>query len=209
MIELPKTLRPARFDEVEEGSASENRLNELAFAKIEEGYSLMDNTETDPEKRLPFEFYAEINVNNSRLWEVVLALTEELPEVASLVFGYPGATPFYGNYVYKSDLIETIDSYKPEFCEDPFIEWGILCSDKSQLIEIFVAESKFIKFWGVNKDSFKQNMAALDLFELEGIEYIDEYPIVREPLNKFDSSAKIAREIIESLFKKYTDSNIR
>ncbi|MCB9426189.1 MAG: hypothetical protein H6584_04075 [Flavobacteriales bacterium] len=52
-------------------------------------------------------------------------------------------------------------------------------------------------------------MAALDLFELEGIEYIDEYPIVREPLNKFDSSAKVAREIIESLFKKYTDSNIR
>lgn len=208
MIELPKTLRPARFDEVEEGSASEHRLKELATAKIEDGYSLMDNSETDSEKRLPFEFYAEINVDNSRLWEVVLALTEELPEVASLVFGYPGATPFYGNYVYKSDLIETITSYKPELCMDPFIEWGVLCSDKTQLIEVFVAESKFIKFWGVDKESFQQRMATLDLFELKGIEYIDEYPIVREPLNKFDHTAKVAREIIEELFKKYTDSNV-
>lgn len=208
MIELPQTIRPARFDEIEAGSATDNRLQQLATANIVEGYSLMDNNETDKDKRLPFEFYAEINVNNSRLWKVIMALSDELPDVASIVFGYPGATPFYGNYVYKSDLLEEIKIYQREFSKDPFIEWGILISDKNQLIEIYIPDAKFIKFWGVDKDSFQKVMTRLDLFETKNIEYIDEYPIIREPLSKFDILAKPPKKIVEMLFKKYTDSNI-
>lgn len=208
MIELPNTIRPARFDEVEKDSATDERLRQLAHANIVEGYTINDNNEMDKDKRLPFDFYAEINVNNSRLWDVVMTLSEELPEVASLVFGYPGATPFYGNYVYKSDLLEEIKFYKKEFSCDPYIEWGILTSDKNQLIEIYVPNTKFIKFWGVDKESFKKVMAHLNLFEVKDIEYIDEYPIIRESLSKFDVLAKTPKKIIEMLFKKYTDSNV-
>lgn len=66
MLELPPTIRLPKPDELPDNPEIRERLKHRDAANIVEGFKCLENTTHD----LPFRFYAEINVNNSRLWEV-------------------------------------------------------------------------------------------------------------------------------------------
>lgn len=205
MIELPKTLRAPNIDELPNNSSIKERLNKLASANIVEGYKILDNKESEKQKKIPFDFYAEININNSRLWDLIVSLSNELPDVAALIFGHEDADPFYGKYVNKKELLEDLNENRNELTKDTFIEWGILYNDKSSLIEIFVPDSKYVRFWGTNKPSFLQIMAEFNLQEIENIEFVDEYPKVREALILFEEGVINSKELIDKLIEKYIE----
>ncbi len=77
MIELPKTIRLARLDEVPKNSTALERLQLINNAKIEEGYTFkLDGSDNEEHREIPFKFYSEININNSRLWDLVISLTD-------------------------------------------------------------------------------------------------------------------------------------
>ena len=204
MIELPETLRAPRIDEVPMNSSVKERLEKLESANIVEGYKLLSNDENEERKKNPFNFYAEINIDNSRLWDLIINLSEELPDVASLIFGHIETEPFYGEYQNRKELLKELKDYQNELIKDTFVEWGIIYNDENSLIEIFISESKYIKFWGVNKNSFQQIMSEFNLQEIENIEFVDEYPKVREPLTLFDKTALSSEKLINLLIKKYT-----
>ena len=203
MIELPKTLRPPGADEVPDNSSAKDRLNKLKTANIVEGYVIHKKESDKENKNIPFGFYAEININNSKLWDLIGLLSNELPDVAALIFGLEETEPNYGEYVDKSDLLTDLTKFKKELTQDTFIEWGLIYNDAERLIEIFISESKYIRFWGVNKKSFLQIMNDFKLKEINNLEFIDEYPNVREPLTSFDSTAIDSSELIKRLKEKY------
>jgi hypothetical protein len=202
MIELPKTIRPARFDEIPKNSTAFERLQMIDNAKIVEGYSSkLKELDNEEHKKIPFKFYSEININNSRLWDLIIALTDLLPDVSSLIIGDSDSEPNYCNYISKIDLIENLNKFKTELTKDAFLEWGIIYNDKEVLTEIFVPDSKYIKFWGVDIDGFKTIMTKFDLNQVDDLEFIDEYPKVREPLRLIENSIMDTNELINELKK--------
>ncbi len=181
----------------------EEGLEQRERANIVEGYRLFDNDGSDELQQIPFSFYAEINVDNSRLWELLTRLSKELPDMASLIFGLEGGELSYSDYLSKSGLMADLVEFKREIAQDTFIEIGLIFSDETKLVEVLVADSKYIKFWGVDKDSFRQIMSEFSIEENEEIAFADEYPNVREHLTKFYEDALPTDELIERLEAKY------
>ena len=131
MIELAKTIRPARKDEVPKNSTALERLQQIDSAKIDEGYTFkLKEIGNEENREIPFEFYSEININNSRLWDLVICLTDLLPDVSALIIGYSESELNYCDYKPKNDLIDNLKKYKTELTEDAFLEWGIIFNDK-------------------------------------------------------------------------------
>jgi hypothetical protein len=126
-------------------------------------------------------------------------LTEILPDVSALIIGYSDSELNYGNYIDKSELIKNLEVYKTELISDTFMEWGIIFHDTESLTEIFVSDSKYVKFWGVDIDSFRKIMSDFNLLQTDDLEFIDEYPKVREPLRLFNSSIIDTSELIDKL----------
>jgi hypothetical protein len=202
MIELPKTIRPARLNEIPKNSTAFERLQKIDNAKILEGFTFkLKETDNEEHKKIPFKFYSEININNSRLWDLIIALTDLFPDVSSLIIGDSDSEPNYCDYRAKIDLIDNLNKFKTELTKDAFLEWGIIYSDKEVLTEIFVPDSKYIKFWGVDIDGFKTIMTKFDLNLVDDLEFIDEYPKVREPLRLFENSIIDTNELINELKK--------
>lgn len=200
MIELPKTIRPAKQHEMPSGSTALERLNLLSKAKIVEGYKIVDSIKTpENQEEVLFNFYAEININNSKLWNLLMNLTDELPEVSSLIYGHEGCDVEFSDYQSTNELIQKIKRFEIELTQDTFIQWGMIYSDEEKLVELFVDESKYLKFWGIDIHSFKESMLKLGLNEVNDLEFIDEYPKVREPLTKFRKECLSSEELINAL----------
>ena len=202
-LELPKTLRPPEMDEVPMNSSVKERLELRKTAKIVEGYKILPKDDNPEHSNLAFNFYAEINIDNSKLWNLILALSNELPNEVSLIFNHVDSEPNYGKYSEKNRTLEFLNKYKTEITSDTFIDFGMIFHSESELIEIFIPESKYIKFWGVNQESFLKIMDSFNLKEIEGIEFVDEYPKVREALRLFENNITESNELIELLKKEF------
>lgn len=202
-LELPITIRFPEENEIPMNSSVLERLRKSKSANIVEGYTLNQKQIDSENKDFGFEFYAEINVNNSNLWNLLIALTETLPEVTSLLFGHIDFEINYGNYEEKKNIIEFISQYKVELTQDAFINFGLIYQDEENLIEIFIDESKYVKYWGVSEKLFKEIMGDFKLEEIKNIEFIDEYPKVRESLRLHNPNAIDSNELIQLLKEKY------
>jgi len=202
-LELPKTLRPPEMDEVPMNSSVKERLELRKTAKIVEGYKLLPKDDNPEHSNLAFNFYAEINIDNSKLWNLILELSNELPSEVSLIFNHVDSEPNYGKYSEKTHTLEILNKYKTEITSDTFIDIGMIFHSESELIEIFVPESKYIKFWGVDQESFLKIMDNFNLKEIDGIEFVDEYPKVREALRLFENNITESNELIELLKKEF------
>ncbi|CAD7796564.1 hypothetical protein CHRY9390_00022 [Chryseobacterium aquaeductus] len=71
------------------------------------------------------------------------------------------------------------------------------------LIEIFLDESKYIKYWGTDEELFRKTLNDFEIFEVDNLEFIDEYPKVREALRLFEKDVIDSRVLIEILSKEY------
>lgn len=196
-LELPKTLRAPEIDEIPMNSSVSERLKLRETAKIVEGFKILPKDNNPENKELAFDFYAEINIDNSKLWNLILELSKQMPDEISLIFNHSNCEPEYGKYSDKNQTIDFLIKYETEIISDTFIDIGMIFHSDSELIEIFVPESKYIKFWGVDKESFLKSMKKFDLKEIDGIEFVDEYPKVREPLRLFNENTTDSNELIE------------
>jgi hypothetical protein len=198
-LELPKTLRAPEIDEIPMNSSVSERLKLRETAKIVEGFKILPKDNNPENNELAFNFYAEINIDNSKLWDLILELSKQMPNEISLIFNHSDCEPEYGKYSDKNQTLDFLAKYETEIISDTFIDIGMLFHSDSELIEIFVSESKYIKFWGVDQESFLKSMNKFDLKVIDGIEFVAGYPKVREPLRLFDKNTTDSNELIELL----------
>lgn len=123
--------------------------------------------------------------------------------MAAVLFGHIDSDINYGNYGEKKAVLEFISQYKKEITQDAFISFGLIYQDDENLIEIFVDESKYLKYWGVSETCFRKIMKDFNLEEIESLEFIDEYPKVREVLTGFEKDAVDSETLIEIFSKQY------
>ncbi len=202
-LELPKTIRFLNEDEIPNNPSILKRWEESKTANIVQGYTFKLKENNSENESIGFDFFAEINIDNSNLWNLIVALSRTLPEVAAVLFGHIDFDLNYGNYEEKDSILKFINQYKKELTQDAFINFGLIYNDDENLVEIFIDESKYIKYWGVDEELFRKIMNDFKLEEIENLEFIDEYPKVREALTRFDENAIDSNLLIEKLSEKY------
>ena len=186
MLEVPPTIRLPRKEELPNNPEVFERLKDRENANIVQGFILKENTTHD----LPFKYYAEVNIDNSRLWDLFIELSQNLPESVSFIYNEYEEDPSYGNYSNKTEIIKFLENYKVELTQDCFLEWGLITDETNLLEEVFIADSKYVKVWGNNEVEFRQSMAAFDLQEISTLNFIDEFPKVVEALTMHNNNAK-------------------
>ena len=201
---LPPTIRMLTEDELPANPALLARLQEGQHANIVPGYTFFSKTKNENQQELPFSFYAEINVDNTQLWELFTALADTLPQQASLLFGPIDSDLNYGKYTDTAAILQALESYQTELTQDPFLVFALLYHDKEQLIEIYVDESKYIKYWGVDEPAFRSLLAKYQLTEQEDLNFIDEYPKVRNNLKLANPKVVDTAELIQLLLMTFS-----
>lgn len=205
-LELPLTLRVPTIDEIPVDSGVSELLEKRKTANIVEGYVLHSKDDNPDHANLGFNFYAEINIHNSNLWNLFMVLSKEMPETIAVLFGYEGDELHYGDYADREKTLHFLSNYSKEIIGDTFIEIGLIFHSEDELIEIFISESKYIKFWGVNEASFVQIMNDFNLKQTNDIEFVDEYPKIREALRLFDETAIETDDLIQIFVKEFLHS---
>lgn len=195
MLQLPPTIRTARPDEVPKQGDVLDRIVESRTANIVEGYIFYGNNT----HKLPFTFFAEINVDNQRLWQLFKTLLLQLPDVISLVYNYKDEEPAYSGYADKYEILNKLELYQLEIIQDGFLEIGALYNDEEIIEEVFIRSPKYLQYWGFDEKRFKQTMAEFELFEMPALNFIDKYPLVTEALRLHRSEAKETSEVLEQL----------
>lgn len=194
-LQLPPTIRTARLDEVPARSDLIDRIASRQTANIVEGFTLRENPSVDS----PFKFFADINVDNQNLWALFTSLLLQLPEKICLIYGHIDDDPSYSPYLDKYEIVNKLEPYKIELCNDGFLEFGVLHHQETYLEEVFIKKSKFIQYWGMDEARFRRTMIQYDIYEVEGLNFIDEYPLVTEALRLHYPDAIETREILNQL----------
>jgi hypothetical protein len=202
-LQLAPTVRAPFPDELPRNSSAHARLTELANANIVEGFLIKENKKGE----LPFNFYAEININNSRLWSLFLALSEQLPELVSCIYNFYDNDTKFGKYLPKETVITTLSKFELELVQDCNLEFGLIFHDNDSLIEIFIVESKYVQFWGKDEHRFIEVMKSFDLQHVLDINFIDEFPKVVEPLTKFNDNARDTGQVISAFDEYFCQDN--
>ncbi len=187
-LELPPTIRTPRPDEVPNDAEIASAISEAANANIVEGYILHTEIPNDS----LYKFYAEVNVDNPRLWSLIESLLSLLPDEISFIFGHIDGEPLFSDYDIKENILNVISPYKKELSQDGFLEFGFIYQDEENLSEIFIKKPKYIQFWGTSLKPFREIMNKFLISETADLNFIDNYPLVTESL--------------KHLFPEYTDT---
>jgi hypothetical protein len=194
-LELPVTIRSPRYDELPDNERTRQKLIEREGANIVEGFTLRQNPSSDH----PFKIYAEINIDNVNLWALFKALTLEFPEEVCLVYRHIDDEPSFSRYMGKSELMDQIQPFEFELTRDGFLEFGIIYQDEKSLQEIYIKKAKYIQYWGMNEAAFRKTLADFEIYEVEDLNFIDEYPLATESLGSHFPEAIETNHILEQL----------
>jgi hypothetical protein len=194
---LPPTIRTARPDEVPKDKKILNRIAEREHANIVEGYTLKLN----PSEELPFAFSAEINIDNNRLWLLFKTLILQLLEEIACIYHHIDDEPTYGIYTDKFAVVNTLEQYKIEIAQDGFIEIGVIFNNEEFLEEAFVKRVKYIQYWGMDQIRFENTMHEFELYQLDNINFMDEYPLTTESLKTYNPAVNDTEELLEEFDK--------
>lgn len=194
-LQLPPTIRTARPDEVPKQGDVLDRIAESRSARIVEGYVFHYNETHD----LPFTFFAEINVDNDRLWSLFKTLLLQLPDEVCMVYNFKDEEPAYSGYLDKYEVLNALEPFQLEITQDGFLEIGALYNEETFMEEVFIRSPKYLQYWGVEEKRFRETMAAFELYEVHGLNFIDQYPLVTEALRLHYSNVAETGDVLERL----------
>lgn len=194
-LKLPPTVRTPEPEEIPAEQSLLSRLEARRNANIVEGYSLKLNTTTE----LPFQFFSEINVDNETLWPLFVQMVMEMPDDVALIYHHADHEPVCSDYLHKIRLINILEPYQQELTKDPFLEFGVIHHVENYLTEVYIQKCKYIQYWGMNQQQFRNTMNEFGIYEIPGISFIDEFPLVRESLQEFLPDAVETSDLLDKI----------
>lgn len=197
-LKLPETLQlatlkdaPKQEDIIAKIKASENN-------NIIEGYRIEENSNTN----YPYIFFAEINIDNDKLWALFNTMLLSMPDEISLITGHKDDMVdevHYSNYQDKYTLYNKIEKYEKELTKDGFLQFGIIHQTDNYLEEVFVHSAKYIQYWGMDNNRFVDLMHKFSLYEVDNLEFIDSYPMVTTALFTLEPNVIHTSELLNIL----------
>lgn len=163
-------------------------------SKVVEGYTVDVNVGGGI-----YKYYAEINIDNDRLWllfkYIVIGFTGEV----ALIYHHRDFEPSYGCYLDKYVLLNGVEKYEKELVEDGNLMFGVThqSDDDSVFEEVFIHRTKYIQCWGMNIDKFKGIMEKFELYQVDGLNFVGEFPLETVPLTLLFPDCIDTLELIE------------
>lgn len=194
-LQLPPTIRTPHLREVPADLKIIQRLEDRKNANIVPGYLIRPNTSNVN----AYNFFAEINIDNDDLWLLFTDVLLQMPREVSLIYGAIEEEPSFSVYMDRDMLLKKIEPFKQELTLDGFLEFGAIFHTATYFEEIFVKKAKYIQYWGMDENRFKQLMVKHGLTEVSGLNFIDEYPLVTEALNIHVPGARYTGVVLEQL----------
>ncbi|UYQ95282.1 hypothetical protein MKQ68_09255 [Chitinophaga horti] len=191
MLILAPTIRIPRAGELSHRADGQEALEKRAHAQIKEGFLVRMNASP----LLPFRFEASININNDRLWQLFISLTEFLPDTVSCHYGMEDATSTLP--MNKMEALAGLYPHKTALTEDAALSFGLVHNDKKAMYEITVSHTKYIRFYGREERAFVDKMNIFKLPEFKRLEFVDEYPYLVE---KGKSDPKAVVKALDKVF---------
>ena len=122
-LQLAPTIRTPRPDEVPQNQNILDKIKLRQTANIVEGFTLHNNSSHEQ----PFKFYSEINIDNSKLWDLFKAFLVQFPDEISFICNHIDAeTATFSPYKDKFEILNVISPYELELTQDGFLEFGIM-----------------------------------------------------------------------------------
>lgn len=197
-LRLPKTIRLATIEEVPDQKDIQERVRQAVNNNIVEGYRISFNKE----KNLSYRFFAEINIDIDRLWALFKSMMMSMPESQRLLTAFRGDTPAtagYSAYHDKYSLYNGLSKYERELTSDGYIKFGVIHEAHNYQELILVTSSKYIQYWGMDIERFRGMMNNYSLYEMNNLEFVDNYPMVTTPLDLYEENVLAPTDIIKQL----------
>ncbi|MCR3761927.1 hypothetical protein KYB31_23430 [Clostridium felsineum] len=177
LYKLPLGIRIPRNDEYPNGYDIDSINNKRNLANITEGFKI---TEVKGEK---FSYYATINIDVDKIWDVFCSLTSSLiDDIAYGIIGFKDEKPILSKFASIERVIEVFRKYKFELTNDGYLQFGIANYDDNSLNEIFVTSFKYMTIWTNNKEQLVETLNSFGIRQVENLQFIDEFPVVSEAL---------------------------
>ena len=202
MLKLPRTIGGIEWEDDSENSTKRKGFTSEKYLDLVEGYKFFTNIDAN----FAYTFFAEINIDYDRLWDLLNSLANTMPDEVALLFGLYDYDLNYGDYTAKEDVVFELSKYKKEIAEDCRWEFGLIFQTEDEFIEIFVPEAKYVRFWGNDEVTFRAVMSSYSLNELKELKFVDEYSKTVVPLSTIDESVASTEIIIENLTRIFTSN---
>jgi hypothetical protein len=161
-LQLPPTIKTPELIDIPQDQSVLDMMKRRNIANIVEGYTITNQFDSDQ----LHSFYAEINIDNNRLWPLVKAFIVDFPDEVALIYHYiDDEEPKYGEYVDKFELLNYLSNYEIEVTQDGFFHFGIINNTETSLQEIFIHRTKYIQYWGMDESMFKVIMNDFDFMK--------------------------------------------
>lgn len=203
-LQLAPTIRTPRPDEVPQHQDILDNIQRRQTANIIEGFTLRENTSHEQ----PFIFYCEINIDNSKLWQLFQAFLLQFPDEVYFIYGHKDTdTPICSPYKDKFEILNILSPYETELTQDGFLKFGIAFHSDDYYEEIFIMPAKYVQYWGTHPEPFEKIMQSFSLTLVDGLNFIDEFPLVTESLQLHNVDTTMTDDLLdyfESIFRPKT-----
>lgn len=194
-LKIPYVIRQPNEIDIPKGDSTYNSWKERLSIELVEGYEFSENKN---QKELNFDFYCEINVDNPKIWKLTKRLLENLKGEAYIVYNLHDDEIQYGEKNDISDIVQKLDKIESDILNNCSISLGII-QDSISLKEVFIDESKFLKYWGSDEVFFRNVMNEFAIKEKQEMKFVDQYPKIVYDWHFVNKEARTNEELIEYL----------
>src|SRR5581483_7996328 len=164
---------------------------------IEAGFVVVHPDEPDR-----WTYFAKINVDAPRIWEVFEALAGTLSDHVGPIVGFSHEEPALIAYAGREEVMRVLRLFKKELVFDGFLEFGITNQSRTEIEEVWLTAEKFFKVWGRDEASFRAVMAKLGLKEIEGLRFVDEFTHSHAALSCVDKTALRTQDVLDEVVER-------
>ena len=115
-----------------------------------------------------------------------------------IVYNFHDEEIKYGSKLLIEEVLQKLDKIESDIINNCSISLGIV-QDTINLKEVFIDDSKFLKYWGSDEDYFRKIMDEFGLQEMEEMKFVDQFPKIVYDWNYVNKNAKSNEEIIKFL----------
>ena len=194
-LKVPFVIRQPNEKDIPKGDSTYNSWKERLEIELVEGFVFAENQDQKDQK---FDFYAEININNPRIWELSKRLLENITGESYIVYNLHDEEIQYGSRLDISEIIQKLDIIETDIINNCSISLGIV-QDTIDLKEVFIDESKYLKYWGSDETFFRKIMDEFGLKEYDEMKFVDQYPKIVYDWSFVNKEGRTNEELVDFL----------
>jgi len=194
-LKIPFVIRQPNEIDIPKVDSTYNSWKERLLIELVEGFILEEN---ENQRELNFDFYAEINIDNPKIWKLSKRLLGNLKGEGYIVYNLHDEEIQYGKRKNISEIIQKLDEIESDILNNCSVSLGVV-QDSIDVKEVFIDESKFLKYWGSDEEYFRKIMNEFGLEEKEEMKFVDQYPKIVYDWSFVNKDAKTNEEVIEYL----------